>query len=195
MNKSPFLLKMRKENNGQCREKNEKLCKVKACRKVNLRYENGYLVPVSALHRVSKTKFSFGAPKSVRLIQRPPYTATMVILCELAKAIAHHSLTGLNIIIFHDGLFNISYCHYNQQEKLENNDKTSFWKSKYFFKKSEGTHMLGPPPPLPLFVFVCFSMTPCSFLFAFQWPQAPLPLSFPQRTYFLSDRKECEPVQ
>ena len=105
---------MRKENNGQCREKNEKLCKVKACRKVNLRYENGYLVPVSALHRVSKTKFSFGAPKSVRLIQRPPYTATMVILCELAKAIAHHSLTGLNIIIFHDGLFNISYCHYNQ---------------------------------------------------------------------------------
>ena len=27
---------MRKENNGQCREKNEKLCKVKACRKVNL---------------------------------------------------------------------------------------------------------------------------------------------------------------
>ena len=126
MNKSPFLLKMRKENNGQCREKNEKLCKVKACRKVNLRYENGYLVPVSALHRVSKTKFSFGAPKSVRLIQRPPYTATMVILCELAKAIAHHSLTGLNIIIFHDGLFNISYCHYNQQEKLENNDKTSF---------------------------------------------------------------------
>ena len=29
MNKWPFLLKMHKENNGQCREKNEKLCKVK----------------------------------------------------------------------------------------------------------------------------------------------------------------------
>ena len=29
MNKEPFLLKMRKENNEQCREKNEKLCKVK----------------------------------------------------------------------------------------------------------------------------------------------------------------------
>ena len=25
----PILLKMRKENNGQCREKKEKLCKVK----------------------------------------------------------------------------------------------------------------------------------------------------------------------
>ena len=31
-----------------------------------------------------------------------------------AKAIAPHSLTGLNFVIFHDGLFNISYCHYNQ---------------------------------------------------------------------------------
>ena len=30
MNKWPFLLKMRKENNGQCREKNENLCKVKS---------------------------------------------------------------------------------------------------------------------------------------------------------------------
>ena len=29
MNKFPCLLKMRKENNGQCREKIEKLCKVK----------------------------------------------------------------------------------------------------------------------------------------------------------------------
>ena len=38
----------------------------------------------------------------------------IVILCGLAKAIARHSLTGLNIIIFHGGLFNISYCHYNQ---------------------------------------------------------------------------------
>ena len=33
-------------------------------------------------------------------------------LCKVkraAKAIARHSLTGLAIIIFHDGLFNISY--------------------------------------------------------------------------------------
>ena len=28
------MLKMRKENNGQCSEKNEKLCKVKVCRKI-----------------------------------------------------------------------------------------------------------------------------------------------------------------
>ena len=32
----------------------------------------------------------------------------------LAKSIARYSFTGLNIIIFHDGLFNISYCHYDQ---------------------------------------------------------------------------------
>ena len=44
----------------------------------------------------------------------------------LAKTIARHSLTGLNIIIFHDGLFDISYCHYNQQEKLQNNFKIHF---------------------------------------------------------------------
>ena len=39
MNELEFLLKMHKENNGQCREKNEKLCKVKACRKINLHYD------------------------------------------------------------------------------------------------------------------------------------------------------------
>ena len=48
-NKEPFLLKMCQGNNGQCREKNEKLCKLKSCRKINLRYQNGFLVPVSAL--------------------------------------------------------------------------------------------------------------------------------------------------
>ena len=34
----------------------------------------------------------------------------------LVKVIVHHSLTELklNIIILYDGLFNISYCHYNQ---------------------------------------------------------------------------------
>ena len=80
------------------------------------------------------------------------------------KAIARHSFTGLNIIIFHDGLFNILYCHYNKQENLENNYKTSFWKSQHFFTKSERTYMLGAPS------------SPCSFLFAFQWPP-PLPSS------------------
>ena len=39
MNRWPFLLKMQKENNGQCREKNEKLCKIKACRKINPHYD------------------------------------------------------------------------------------------------------------------------------------------------------------
>ena len=71
-----------------------------------------------------------------------------------------HSLTGLNVIIFYDGLFNNSYYHYNQQEKLENNYKTSFWKSQHCFKKSERTHMLEPP-------------SPCLFLSAFQWPPSP----------------------
>ena len=35
-----------------------------------------------------------------------------MILYGLAKAIASHSLTGLNIVIFQEGLFNIPYCHY-----------------------------------------------------------------------------------
>ena len=61
----------------------------------------------------------------------------MVILCGLAKAIVSHSLTGLNITIFHDGLFDISYYHYNQYEKLENNYKTY-----------THAHMLGPHPPV-----------------------------------------------
>ena len=39
MNELEFLLKMHKENNGQCREKNEKLRKVKACIKINLDYD------------------------------------------------------------------------------------------------------------------------------------------------------------
>ena len=89
----------------------------------------------------------------------------------MAKAIARHSLTGLNIIIFHDGLFNTSYCHYNYLEKLENNYETSFWKSQHFFSKSERTHMLGPP-------------SRCTFLFAFQWPHPPFS---PRRTYCFKD--------
>ena len=32
----------------------------------------------------------------------------------------------------------------------------------FFFEKSKRTHMLGPP--LPLFVFVCFSMTKGGFM-------------------------------
>ena len=62
---------MNKENHGQCREKNEKLCKV-AEKSISV-YENGFLVPVPALHRISKAKFSFESPKSERLIQRPFY--------------------------------------------------------------------------------------------------------------------------
>ena len=31
---------------------------------------------------------------------------------------------------------------------MENNYKTSFWKSLHFFLKSERTHMLGPPLPV-----------------------------------------------
>ena len=83
---------------------------------------------------------------------------TKVSALWLAKVIACHSLTGLNIIIFHDGLFNISHCPYNQQEKLENNYKTSIWKSQqFFFKKRTYANAMTP---LPLFVFVCFSMMP-----------------------------------
>ena len=96
---------------------------------------------------------------------------TKVSTLWLVKAIACHSLTGLNIIIFHDGLFNISYCHYKQQEKLENNYNTSFWKSQRFFKKP---NLHKCQDPLPLFVFLYFSMTP-----------SPPPSS--QRTYFLND--------
>ena len=48
--------------------------------------------------------------------------------------------------------------------------KLNFENISICFKKSERTHMVGPPPP------------PCSFLFAFQWPP---PSS--QRTYFLKD--------
>ena len=84
---------------------------------------------------------------------------TKVFALWLAKEIARHSFTGLNIIIFHEGLFNISYCHYNQQEKLENNYKTSFWKSQHFFKKKRS--YTNARTPLPLFVFVRFSVIPC----------------------------------
>ena len=43
-------------------------------------YENCFLVTVFALHRVSKAKFSFGAPKSVCLIQCP---LTNVLFIEI----------------------------------------------------------------------------------------------------------------
>ena len=60
-----------------------------------------------SLHQVLKAKFSFGAPKSVRLKKMFLKTTlalktTLVVLCGLAKVIACHSLIGLNIIIFHD---------------------------------------------------------------------------------------------
>ena len=79
------------------------------------------------------------------------------------KWIVCHSLAGLNIIIFHDGLLNISYCHYNQKEKLENNYKTSFWKSQHFFLKKQMYTNVTTTSLLPLFIFVRFSMTPSTF--------------------------------
>ena len=65
----------------------------------------------------------------------------------MVKVIICHSLTGLNIITFH-GLFNISYCDYNQQEKQENNYKLYFKNLSIYLKKSECTQMLAPPPPV-----------------------------------------------
>ena len=99
-----------------------------------------------------------------------------VFVLWLAKEIARHSFTGLNIIIFHEGLFNISYCHYNQQEKLENNYKTSFWKSQHFFKKKRS--YTNARTPLPLFVFVRFSVIPC-----------PPPLN--ERTFWMTPKLRC----
>ena len=71
--------------------------------------------------------------------------------------IARHSLTGLNIIIFHDGLFNISYCVIINRKNWRIPINIVL-KSQHFFKKSERTDMLGPSP------------SSCSFLFAFQCP-------------------------
>ena len=83
----------------------------------------------------------------------------ILILCGLAKAIARHSLTGLNIIIFHDGLFNIWYCHYNQKGNYKIITlKLHFENLSILFLKSALTLMRGPH--LPLFVFVRFSITP-----------------------------------
>ena len=61
-----------------------------------------------------------------------------MILCELAKAIAHHWLTGLNIIIFHDFMMVCLIFH------------TAIIINRNNWRKCEHTHMLGSPPP------VCF---------------------------------------
>ena len=56
---------------------------------------------------------------------------------------------------------------------MDNNYKTSFWKSQHFFlKKRTYTHARTSP-----------RSSPCSFVFAFQWP----PPSPPQQMYFLTD--------
>ena len=92
-----------------------------------------------------------------------------MILCGLVKAIKRHLLTGLNIIIFHDGLFNISYCHYNEWEKLENNYKLHFKNLSIFFEKT----CTCVRTPFLLFAFVCFSMNsplPSSMNILFKWP-------------------------
>ena len=56
----------------------------------------------------------------------------IVILFGLAKAIAHHSLTGLNIIIYHDSLIFHNAIIINRKN-WRITYKTSFWKSKHFF--------------------------------------------------------------
>ena len=84
---------MRKENNGECREKNEKLCKVKRAGESD--------------HYIEKL---------------------------------------LNIIIFHDGLFNRKNWRLAIKLNFENLNI-------FFFKKRTYTHA-WTPPPLPLFTFV-----------------------------------------
>ena len=70
----------------------------------------------------------------------------------MAKAITHHSLTGQNIIIFHDGLFNII------------NRKNWRITIKLHFENLsiKHTHMLGPSPPLPPLPFSTYVL--------FEWP-------------------------
>ena len=53
------------------------------------------------------------SPSGISIKWTPLVHDKSVHFIEMSKAIACHSLTGLNII-FHDNLFNISYCHYNQ---------------------------------------------------------------------------------
>ena len=84
--------------------------------------------------------------------------------------IARHSLTGLNIIIFHDGLIFYTAIIINSKN-WRITVKLHFENLSIFFSKNEHTQMLGIPPPFRLFIFVRFSMTP-----------SPL-----QRTYFLMD--------
>ena len=58
----------------------------------------------------------------------------------LAKVITNHSLTGQNIIIFHDGLFNI----------INRKNWRITIKLRFENLSIKHTHMLGPfPPPLP----------------------------------------------
>ena len=91
----------------------------------------------------------------------------------LAKAIARHSSTGLNIIIFHDGfIFHTAMIINRKNWRII--IKRHFENPSIFFKKSKRTQMLGPSP-LPLFTFVRFSMTPSAPLLStnvlFEWRQ------------------------
>ena len=79
---------------------------------------------------------------------------TKVSALWLAKAIARPSLTGLNIIIFHDGLIFHTAVIINRKN-CRITIKLHFENLSIFFKKSKRTQMLGPP-------------SPCSFLVAFQ---------------------------
>ena len=113
MNKWLFLLKMHKENNGQYRGKNEKLCKVKRA----------------------------GESNRTQVIDRTEY---------------------YNLNLNHTAII-INRKNWRITIKLH------FGNLRIFFKKRMYTHARSP---LPLFVFVHFSMT------------HPSP---PQRTYFLND--------
>ena len=87
---------------------------------------------------------------------------TSVYLMEMSKAITWYSLTGLNIIILHDSFFLIFHTVIIINSKNWRTIKLHFENLSIFFKKNERTHILGPL--LPLFIFVCFSMTPTPLL-------------------------------
>ena len=91
-----------------------------------------------------------------------------MILCALGKAIARHSLTGLNIIIFHNGLIFHAAIIINRKN-WSITIKLNFENLTIFLKKSERTHMLWPPSPcLLLFAFQC--PLPSSRNVLFEWP-------------------------
>ena len=90
-------------------------------------------------------------------------------VCGLAKAIACHSLIGLNIIIFLASLLDISYIVINRKN-WRITMKLHFGNLSIFFLKRTYTHARTP-------------LSLCSFLFGFQWPPPPL---FNERTLWMT---------